>query len=252
MEEKVCIKCGILKPVTEFYPSKRNKTGYMGTCKVCRKLYYHEPKQIERKRQYERDHYQERKPKKREYLKRYRKTDKYIEYHKSEKVKKQQKEYRKTEGFKIKYKEYRKKNKEKYKYPKKRRSRENKRYREDEDYNIIRKLRSRFYKATHSKNKSASVLEITGCSLADFKKHFESLFTEGMTWELFYQGKIHIDHIIPLDAFNMKNPLHQRASFHRSNLQPLWRKSNLEKSFKYKQEDFDAYMKWFIDNVIKK
>lgn len=255
MDEKVCIKCDIVKPVTDFYPSKRNKTGYMGTCKVCRKEYYHEPKQVERKRQYERDHYQERKPKRNEYLKRYRQTPQYKAYRAS--IKEEEKEYDKiykqtTKGKEV-AKRSRDKNKGKYKgrYAEKRRIREKKRYREDLDYNITKKMRSRFYKATHNKNRSASVLEIAGCSLFDFKKHFESLFTEGMTWELFYQGKIHMDHIIPLSAFDMKNSLHQRASFHWSNLQPLWRKPNLEKSFKYNPEDFDAYIKFFIENYLE-
>jgi len=38
MESKVCIKCGIEKPVTEFSRDRKIKDGYMNTCKVCNRI----------------------------------------------------------------------------------------------------------------------------------------------------------------------------------------------------------------------
>lgn len=35
MEEKVCTKCGVLKPFSEFYKAKRNKRGLQVWCKFC-------------------------------------------------------------------------------------------------------------------------------------------------------------------------------------------------------------------------
>lgn len=35
MEEKVCTKCGVSKPITEFYRDKQKATGYRPDCKKC-------------------------------------------------------------------------------------------------------------------------------------------------------------------------------------------------------------------------
>jgi hypothetical protein len=43
---------------------------------------------------------------------------------------------------------------------------------------------------------------LVGYSVADLKRHLESQFTEGMSWEKFFGGGIHIDHIIPRMNFN--------------------------------------------------
>lgn len=65
-------------------------------------------------------------------------------------------------------------------------------------------------------------------------KHIEKLFTEGMTWDKFLKGEIHIDHRIPKTVFNFTEPKH--IDFKRcwalSNLQPMWAKDNLIKGSK--------------------
>ena len=35
MQEKICTKCGELKPLTEFYKDKQKPTGYRPDCKKC-------------------------------------------------------------------------------------------------------------------------------------------------------------------------------------------------------------------------
>jgi len=37
---KVCTKCKVEKPLTEFYASKASNDGYMPSCKECKKQYY--------------------------------------------------------------------------------------------------------------------------------------------------------------------------------------------------------------------
>ena len=37
MEEKICTKCGISKPISEFYKDKQKPTGYRPDCKSCNK-----------------------------------------------------------------------------------------------------------------------------------------------------------------------------------------------------------------------
>lgn len=75
--EKICSKCETSKDIGEFHKNKRNKDGYKGWCKDCCRLYTQDPINKERKREYERNHRDERKPQRNIYLKRYRQTSKY-------------------------------------------------------------------------------------------------------------------------------------------------------------------------------
>ena len=211
MATKVCFRCKKEKDINEFHKNKRNTDGHKGTCKTCCRLYVDE--HIEKKRQYEKNHYEERKPKRKNYFKEYRKTDKYKESKKRSYLK----------------------NRDKWKKesPEHRRRREKGRYENDLTYNIIKKLRTRFYKAVTRNSKHSSILDLVCCSIDDLKKHIESLFQEGMTWDLLVTGKIHIDHIKPIDQFDMTDYEEQKKCFHWSNLQPLWAKDNLEKSSSY-------------------
>lgn len=75
---------------------------------------------------------------------------------------------------------------------------------------------------------------IVGYSVADLEKHIESKFTEGMDWEQFMRGKIHIDHILPISFFGYDSETDEefKRCWSLDNLQPLWAKDNLSKSNK--------------------
>jgi hypothetical protein len=82
------------------------------------------------------------------------------------------------------------------------------------------------------KNKSKSSWQLMGADIETVKKHLESLFKEGMTWENHGLEGWHIDHIIPCSAFDLTDPEQQKKCFHYTNLQPLWAKDNLSKGDK--------------------
>lgn len=89
------------------------------------------------------------------------------------------------------------------------------------------------------KNKSGYRWEkILGFTLEDLKKHLESRFTSGMSWDLFMQGKIHIDHIIPISQFrfNKSEDSEFKIGWELKNLQPLWAKDNWSKHNKTMEE----------------
>lgn len=86
--------------------------------------------------------------------------------------------------------------------------------------------------ALKGQNKSKPTLQLLGCSISHFKKHLESQFTEGMTFENHGPKGWHIDHIIPVSSFNLSDPDQQKKCFHFSNLQPLWYEDNLKKGSK--------------------
>lgn len=149
------------------------------------------------------------------------------------------------ERQKIQQKEWRLKNKEKIKARRqlpevKERKRERARINAnikastDISFKIVKNLRSRIgFALKRNIKKSATTKELLGCSVDYFKEYFKSLFTEGMTWELFMSGDIHIDHKKPCKEFDLIKPEQQRECFHYTNLQPLWWYDNLKKGAKY-------------------
>lgn len=73
-----------------------------------------------------------------------------------------------------------------------------------------------------------------GCSLPELKTHFELKFRDGMSWDNY--GKVWVvDHIKPLSKFNLLDKSERVAANNYTNLQPLLRKENDEKSDKYEE-----------------
>jgi hypothetical protein len=98
-------------------------------------------------------------------------------------------------------------------------------------------------------NKSQRTMEYVGCSLEDLKKHLESKFEEGMTWENYGkyvfgndQSGWHIDHIIPCNAFNFEDESERAACFFYANLQPLWGKENIIKHATFEESEKQQYI----------
>lgn len=107
------------------------------------------------------------------------------------------------------------------------------RRRTDPQYNVRNRLCSRIWHAlANGAKKAAKTEELVGCTVASLRLHLESGFTDGMTWQKFLLGEIHIDHIIPCSRFDLSKPSEQFKCFHWSNLQPLWAIDNLMKSDK--------------------
>jgi hypothetical protein len=99
-------------------------------------------------------------------------------------------------------------------------------------YRITHNLRRRTLLALHGHYKADTTIKLVGCSAEELKKHLESLWIEGMSWENYGLHGWHIDHIIPLSSFDLSKEEDQRKALHYSNLQPLWAKDNLSKSNK--------------------
>ena len=87
-------------------------------------------------------------------------------------------------------------------------------------------------KSSHAKKCKKSA-ELIGTSIENLRKHLESQFKLGMSWENWGLKGWHIDHIRPLSSFNLTDPEQQKLAFHYTNLQPLWAKDNIRKGAKY-------------------
>jgi hypothetical protein len=79
-----------------------------------------------------------------------------------------------------------------------------------------------------------SNIELLGCTIDEFRKHIESLFTTGMSWDNHGSGssKWNLDHIVPCSFFNLEDSTECKICFHYSNYRPLWQVENLYKKDK--------------------
>ena len=181
MKTKVCTKCKVEKELSEFHKQAKAKDNLQTQCKVCRGEKGKAYRQIPEVKQYRKEYLQKNKEHKKEYDKKRYKQNR-------EQIIQSQIEYSK------------------------------KRYHSDLQYRITNNLRSRLRKALKGLTKSASTLELLGCSIEHFREHLESQFQEGMTFENY--GDWHIDHIRPCVSFDLKDPEQQKQCFHYTNLQP--------------------------------
>ena len=59
-----------------------------------------------------------------------------------------------------------------------------------------------------------------GCRKGDFKKHIESQFQSGMTWDTY--GTWSLDHMLPVNAFDHTDDGDIVKCWHYTNLKPEW------------------------------
>ena len=71
-------------------------------------------------------------------------------------------------------------------------------------------------------------------TLKKLRKHLEKQFTDGMSWDNYGFYGWHIDHKIPISAFNFTKSGHRdfKRCWALSNLRPLWATKNKEKTNK--------------------
>lgn len=224
MSRKICIKCGEEKDYSEF-SYRKDCNSYRGACKQCRKHEHHL-------------YYFKNKNKHKEKNKEWRIKNKeksqaiYARYRKTEKRKKIAREWAKA-------------------HRKQHRVYCNKKYKNDPYYNLVIKLRRRFYMALKTRHdgvrKLDKTINILGCSYLFFKGHIESQFSEEMTWDMVLSGKIHIDHIFPVSAFDLTKKEHQAACFNWRNMQPMFAQDNIAKRDKFNNDSLNDYLKLFIE-----
>lgn len=82
--------------------------------------------------------------------------------------------------------------------------------------------------------KAKRTFDLLGYSVEELMAHLERQFLPGMTWANYGRNGWHVDHVIPLSAFNFET--HEHVDFSRawalSNLRPLWEPDNIRKHAK--------------------
>lgn len=101
----------------------------------------------------------------------------------------------------------------------------------DPNFAIRKRMRTRIIMALGRActRKSVGTETLLGCTIDHLRKHLESLWKPGMTWENHGRGGWHVDHIKPCNSFDLTDRAQMMACFHYTNLQPLWQAENLSK-----------------------
>lgn len=199
---KKCSTCREDKELSEFHKNKSRGDGLSQRCKHCAReaVRKHYIKNREKVLEYKKNYFKENIDKIRERKKRYRKNN-------PDKISKQKREYMASNTETVK------------------------------KIKLATRMRARIHQALKGNSKSASSTELLGCDIDFFKKHLESMFKDGMTWDNHGCDGWHIDHIIPCASFDLSDPEEQKKCFHYTNLQPLWAHENILKSDKLDWEN---------------
>ena len=130
-------------------------------------------------------------------------------------------------------------------------TRRRERYNTDVNFKISMTLRggcSRIIKRSNKKH--CKTMDLLDCSVKFVREWLESQFTEDMTWEN-HASYWEIDHFLPVACFDLSNLEEQMKCFHWTNLQPLEKKRNRNKSAKIPSEKEKKRHYRKVDKYIK-
>lgn len=112
------------------------------------------------------------------------------------------------------------------------RAKEAQKYRTNVQYKLGRLFRRRMLSALMSQNITKtfqSHVRLLGCTVEEAQKHIEAKFEPWMSWENHGPQSWHIDHVKPLSAFDLTDPVQAAEACHYTNLQPLHWRDNIVK-----------------------
>jgi hypothetical protein len=105
---------------------------------------------------------------------------------------------------------------------------------EDIKYNINGKIRNQMNSSLRRNKQGKHWENLVDYKLDDLIKHLKKTIPHGYTWQDIFNGKLHIDHIIPISVFNFDSP--EQIDFQRcwnlNNLQLLPSSENCRKQAK--------------------
>jgi len=104
----------------------------------------------------------------------------------------------------------------------------------DLKYNFNRRISCSIRQSVKDNKNGKHWEKLVGYSLNDLILHLQKTLPKGYTWQNYLNGELHIDHIIPISAFNFNKPEHIdfRRCWALKNLRLLPAKENIIKSDK--------------------
>lgn len=225
MDLKTCIKCKIEKSILDFHIDKRSKDNHSLYCKSCN---------CERAKIW-----RDLNPKRNAIAKKRCKEAKPLKYKETRKKWLQRNKEKVAEKIRL----YREKNREKLVVVRQLWLQNNKdkvrpvsrraiiKYRSNPKGKLRCLIGTAIWRSLKDGKVERSWESLVDYDVESLKQHIEKQFTDEMSWKRFMQGDIHIDHVIPVAAFNFEtsNDMDFQRCFALKNLQPLWAKDNLKK-----------------------
>ena len=104
--------------------------------------------------------------------------------------------------------------------------------------NLSKRIRSGVRNALKGKRKKSKTFDSLDFTIDELFEHLEKQFVDGMGWH--NMSEWHIDHIIPIAAFNYETNLcpEFKTCWALGNLRPMWAKDNLRKNDKIPGVDY--------------
>lgn len=249
MEQQKCTLCGVIKDIDQFGFRDRKNNVRRRDCKVCeakrKKKYYsiqenHQHK-LEQDRKYAEtnreklrvqsykryaDGNEEYREKKRKYQRERYKNSLEIRQH----VKSYHEEYNKRPGVKERQREVRQLYYSNPENRKKHLESAKRRFESCPLAKLTRSVRNLFGNFVRAKNltKNSSTFKLLGYTPEELYEHLESQFQPDMTWDNYGFYGWHIDHIKPVNTFNVTSMTCEdfKKCWALSSLRPLWAKDN--------------------------
>jgi len=199
--------------------------------KICKRRNQYRQNNLDKMRERDRNQAANNKDKKRESNNKHRLKNK--EYYK-EYMKEYMKEYRKNNIEKISAnrKEYREKNRETLRVC-------NNEYRKnkliaDPGFKLNRRIKEVIRRSLKGNKAGRHWEELVGYSLSDLMKHLKQTLPLNYTWKNYLDGTLHVDHIIPISAyeFDKSEEFQFKECWSLNNLRLLPAKENLTKGSK--------------------
>lgn len=241
MDSKVCTKCGVVKPLSEYWGDSRIKNRKAAECKDCARVrkfaWYQDNKQRcnEKSRQWYKANHEHISQQGKEYRESHKdeiKGKKKLEYQQNkEKIKERSRQnyYANQEQKREYVKQYYLNNRDKVR--KWARDWQQK-MRKDPRFKLVANIRTAVYRSL-KKRKEISFFELLEYGITDLIKHLENQFKEGMSWANYgnKKGSWSVDHIIPISAFSFQKETDTefKQCWELSNLQPMWHIENCKK-----------------------
>ena len=192
---KQCKKCNIEQPLTEFYNKKDNKDNKHIYCRSCLKPL--SDTWYKTSKESRADYYKVYRDQNKDYFNKYCTTH----YHTKKELYREwnRTKYHTDLGFKLKH---------------------------------ITSARISQALKTYQILKKDRTIEYLGCTMEEYTQYLEQMFNQNIGWDN-YGEYWEIDHIKPIDAFDLNDETQLYEAFKYTNTQPLKKEDNREKSNRY-------------------